>query len=134
MASANASLFWRTLSNVTTATPGCERDCIPDGFWALFGTAVTLLVVMMLLLAWAASPRQCGACCCSIGRGFGDIWRGAQQTLLEANGRRRGGGRRQGRQEQQEQEGIEEEEDWWEVKPQTEQEMKVFKRQKEEAE
>lgn len=128
MASAEETLILRTLSNMSTTAPPCENDCVPEGFWELFGTAVTLLVVMMLLLAWAASPRQCGACCCSIGRGFGDVWRGAQQTLLEASGRpRRRDGRRHEAPEETEQEG------WWEVKPQTEQEMTVFNRQKEAA-
>jgi len=98
----------------------CVQDCVPDGFWILLGTAAGVLILMMSVMAWAASPRQCGACCCSMRRGFGDAWRGAKQVLLETRGptaRTR--------------ERPDETEDWWEMQPQTDREKKLVQKQKE---
>ena len=119
-----AGAFAATPSNVSA----CVDDCVPDGFWILLGTAGGMLILMMSIMAWAASPRQCGACCCSVRRGFGDVWTGARQVLLETRGRRpppAGGSNGQARDEI---------EDWWEMQPQTDAEKRLVAKQKEDKE
>jgi hypothetical protein len=124
------------VSNVTetvNASACAAGDCVPDGFWALMVTSVVILIAMISLLSWAASPVRCGACCCSVKRGVGDIWRGARQVLLESSGRQQSedGLRSQRRNATMTQDGEIEEEDWWIVQPQTEREMTVFAAQQE---
>jgi len=115
----NDSAFSNVQGHLTLVNASaCVGDCVPDGFWALATTSVCVMLIMLLLLVWAASPRQCCACCGHMGQGFKDMWRGAQQGLLSSPG--------------EHEEGTEME-DWWDLKPQTDRERELVKKQKEAA-
>jgi len=119
MSLSNDSAFSATHGHLSLVNvSACVGDCVPDGFWALATTSVCVMLIMLLLLVWAASPRQCCACCGHMGQGFKDMFRGARQGLLSSP---RGQG-----------EGTEME-DWWELTPQTDRERELVKKQKEAA-
>ena len=110
-------------SAVQTNATTCLHDCVPEGYWILVTTSILVLLFLVLIVVWAASPRQFCACCGQMGQGFGDVWRGAKQVLLEASpgGDHGDGGN-----------GADNEmEDFWEHKPQTERERQLVAKQEE---
>jgi|WetSurMetagenome_2_1015567.scaffolds.fasta_scaffold00274_24 hypothetical protein len=109
---------------IANASNDCVGDCVPEGFWALVITSISVLLALVLLLMWAASPQQCCRCCSHMGRGFKGLWKESRQRLLpsEARTRETGNGAREGNDEGIELEG------WWELQPQTEKEKELVKR------
>jgi hypothetical protein len=110
-----------TLHNVSCLKAGSTaHDCVPEGFGLLVGVSIVVMLLMILLISWMASPRLFCQCCGNIRRGFGDAWVGSRQLLLEATGRDPHGGN-----------GVEAEvEDYWTAQPQTSREVEMQERQR----